>query len=228
VPSHCAPVVVGVEVVAQRVRHARAAAAASRPTGQRAAHYAGRRRLPLQSTLRRLAGAALATTHREETNVFARPMPCHFGTSHLRLRPIRPGHRHPGPRGEGQWLPHRRRNGCGCSCGPSCGLARFEGRCTSCGLPLVSCMTMIRSPMIIAGAVLEDFRIERLLGRGAGGSVYEATQLSLERTVAVKVLGRQLSEDPHFVRRFRTCSRFMRPAGPRRVCTSRCSSSRGA
>jgi hypothetical protein len=63
-------------------------------------------------------------------------------------------------------------------------------------------MTMIRSPMIIAGAVLEDFRIERLLGRGAGGSVYEATQLSLERTVAVKVLGRQLSEDPHFVRRF--------------------------
>lgn len=56
--------------------------------------------------------------------------------------------------------------------------------------------------MIAAGVVLGDYRIERLLGRGAGGSVYEATQLSLERTVAVKVLGRELSEDPDFVARF--------------------------
>ena len=39
----------------------------------------------------------------------------------------------------------------------------------------------------LAGRVLGDFRLEALVGRGAMGKVYSATQLSLGRTVAVKV-----------------------------------------
>lgn len=39
----------------------------------------------------------------------------------------------------------------------------------------------------LVGRVLGDFRLETLVGRGSMGKVYSATQLSLGRTVAVKV-----------------------------------------
>lgn len=47
-----------------------------------------------------------------------------------------------------------------------------------------------------------DFRIERCLGSGGGGVVYLATQVSLERPVALKVLGPALTHPAH-VARFR-------------------------
>lgn len=57
--------------------------------------------------------------------------------------------------------------------------------------------------MIDRDASFYGYRVERLLGRGGMGVVYEAVQTSLERRVALKVLRPELAEDPAFVDRFR-------------------------
>ena len=51
---------------------------------------------------------------------------------------------------------------------------------------------------VIAG----NFRIQRLIGSGAMGNVYQAEQLSLGKSVAVKILHAHLADDEKLVRRF--------------------------
>jgi hypothetical protein len=54
-----------------------------------------------------------------------------------------------------------------------------------------------RSPDLISG-----YHLEKMVGSGGMGEVHKATQLSLGRTVAVKLLNPELAKDPSFIARF--------------------------
>jgi len=55
----------------------------------------------------------------------------------------------------------------------------------------------------LAGRQLDGrYRLDRVIARGGMATVYEATDLRLDRTVAVKVMRPALAEDPDFVDRF--------------------------
>lgn len=58
-------------------------------------------------------------------------------------------------------------------------------------------------------AAVSGYRIVALLGSGGMGAVYKATQLNLDRMVAIKVLPRGLGADVEFRRRFRREARAM-------------------
>jgi serine/threonine-protein kinase len=57
--------------------------------------------------------------------------------------------------------------------------------------------------MLQTGTTVAGYRIEGTIGSGGMGTVYEATQLSLDRTVALKVLAPALGRDGDFRDRFR-------------------------
>ena len=59
------------------------------------------------------------------------------------------------------------------------------------------------SVMLPIGTTLAGYRIDGVLGQGGMGTVYEATQLSLDRVVALKLLAAHLSNDMAFRARFR-------------------------
>ncbi len=58
-------------------------------------------------------------------------------------------------------------------------------------------------PLLPTGTMVAGYRIDGPLGEGGMGTVYRATQLSLERVVALKLLTPDLSGDPSFRERFR-------------------------
>src|SRR5687767_12442748 len=65
------------------------------------------------------------------------------------------------------------------------------------------------------GVEIGDFRIERRLGAGGMGIVYQARQLSLNRPVALKVLGQALSRGTdvaRFQREAQAAARLKHPA----------------
>jgi serine/threonine-protein kinase len=55
---------------------------------------------------------------------------------------------------------------------------------------------------LASGTRLAGYRVERLIGAGGMGSVYLATEVALERRVAVKVIRPELAGDDRFRRRF--------------------------
>jgi len=64
------------------------------------------------------------------------------------------------------------------------------------------------SPYIPVGAKIGAYRVEAYLDRGGMASIYEATDLRLNRKVALKVLGHEVSENADFRQRFMRESRF--------------------
>ena len=56
--------------------------------------------------------------------------------------------------------------------------------------------------MLEEGTIVSGYRVDGVLGEGGMGAVYEATQLSLNRVVALKLLAPNLSDDPGFRARF--------------------------
>jgi serine/threonine-protein kinase len=50
--------------------------------------------------------------------------------------------------------------------------------------------------------VVGEYRVDQVIGRGGMGVVYSGSQPVIEKRVAIKVLGAQLSADPALVRRF--------------------------
>ncbi|MCI0569858.1 MAG: serine/threonine protein kinase [Myxococcaceae bacterium] len=68
-------------------------------------------------------------------------------------------------------------------------------------MPPSSDSTTVRRPRLSSN--VPGYRLEKLVGRGGMGEVHRAVQLSLGRTVAVKILATELAQEPSFVSRFR-------------------------
>ena len=70
-------------------------------------------------------------------------------------------------------------------------------------------------PLPVERTIEKRYRLDELLGRGGMGAVYQATDLRLNRTVAVKILGSSLFGDAQALRRFeheaQTSARLIHP-----------------
>src|SRR5688572_11865378 len=67
---------------------------------------------------------------------------------------------------------------------------------------------MREGPRLVPGSTIGGYRIEEVVGRGGMGIVYRATQLALERVVALKVIAPELATDAAFRERFKRESRI--------------------
>jgi eukaryotic-like serine/threonine-protein kinase len=92
-----------------------------------------------------------------------------------------------------------------------------EANIMSQDVPCPGCGKTVRTPAsgIRPGMMLDDLRIEASLGRGSMGHVYLATQVSLDRRVAVKILSMRGGATPvalaHFQQEVRTLAKLTHP-----------------
>ena len=79
----------------------------------------------------------------------------------------------------------------------------MESLCPTCGTTLAGEVCLQCAGPCAPGDIIEArYRIEQLIGAGGMGVIYRATHLALQRPFAIKVLHKQLSNDPLFVARF--------------------------
>lgn len=64
-------------------------------------------------------------------------------------------------------------------------------------------MWVEEAQQLVGREIADKFKLLSCIGIGGSGAVYRAQQLALGRTVAIKVLRRQLAQDERLVRRFR-------------------------
>lgn len=105
----------------------------------------------------------------------------------------------------------------GCEC-PNCHSslevdARLSGSeisCPECNSPLT-----VPEKVLGPGTVVSGFRLGELLGRGGMGEVYRAVQISLDRDVAMKIVGQHLVKDKEdidqFLQEMKTLAKFRHP-----------------
>jgi serine/threonine protein kinase len=67
--------------------------------------------------------------------------------------------------------------------------------------------------------LLPQYRIESLIGRGGMGAVYKGVQLTLDRTVAIKLLPAEIAADAQFVTRFQREARTLARLQHSRIVT---------
>ena len=99
---------------------------------------------------------------------------------------------------------------------PLCEETTGELTCTKHGVPTVSAAILEPNPVIANGALIGGrYRVESLLGEGGMGAVLLATQVGMDRKVAVKTLKRSMIDDASGVKRFyreaRAASRLEHP-----------------
>ncbi|NDC79596.1 MAG: hypothetical protein EBZ67_17250, partial [Chitinophagia bacterium] len=70
---------------------------------------------------------------------------------------------------------------------------------------------VLLDPLRLIGRTLGDFTIERLIGRGGMGEVFLARQISLQRSVALKLLKPELAADQQYLRRFEAEAQSLAP-----------------
>ena len=88
---------------------------------------------------------------------------------------------------------------------PTCAQA-IEADASMCGgqasCPGCSASVQIPAFQIGPGTTIGGFRLEKLIGKGGMGEVFQATQLSMDREVAVKILPTSMTGDEEAVQRF--------------------------
>lgn len=87
---------------------------------------------------------------------------------------------------------------------PACGTSVEEGLrfCTNCGI-MLQIKAAQTGEILLGRTIANNFHLDEVIASGAMGTIFKAQQLSLGKTVVIKLLHRQMLDDPTLSMRFR-------------------------